>query len=111
MFTKRRNQRKNLRDSNPEINPNIIGYFKSIRLKIVYCILLYLLYIVFYLLTDKKVQTIGGQTAEKHLTNCLVTTLTNKLAKELTWDGQRQTEGIKNTIFSNLIIGKLICFN
>lgn len=60
---------------------------------------------MYFILQAKKIRTIGGQNAEKHLINNLVITLTNKLAKGLTWDGQRQTEGIKNTIFSDIIIG------
>lgn len=39
----------------------------------------------------------GGKSAENHLRNCLVTTLSNELAKQLTWEGQRQTVGIKST--------------
>jgi len=50
----------------------------------------------------------GGKSAENHLRNCLVATLTNKLAKNLTWEGQRQTEGIKNTAFANIILGNYI---
>lgn len=45
----------------------------------------------------------GGKSAENHLRNCLVATLTNKLAKNLTWEGQRQTEAIKNTAFANIL--------
>jgi len=58
-------------------------------------------------LQGQKIRIIGGKTAEKHLSNTLTITLTNKLGKMLTWDGQRQTEGIKNTIFSDLIIGNV----
>jgi len=60
------------------------------------------------LLQQRKIRTIGGKSAENHLTNCLVTTLTNELAKCLTWDGQRKIEGIKNTNFANIIIGKIV---
>lgn len=57
------------------------------------------------LLQEKKIQIIGGHTAIKHLINTLVITLTNKFATQITWDGQRKTEGIKNSMFSNVIIG------
>lgn len=60
------------------------------------------------LLQEKKIQIIGGHWiigAIKHLINTLVITLTNKFATQITWDGQRETEGIKNTMFSNVIIG------
>ncbi|XP_029170310.1 uncharacterized protein LOC114939999 [Nylanderia fulva] len=56
---------------------------------------------------QKKIRSIGGKSAESHLVNCLVTTLTNKLATRLTWEGQRQTEGIKNSDFANVIIGTI----
>jgi len=59
-------------------------------------------------LQQRKIRIIGGKSAENHLINCLITTLTNELAKSLTWDGQRKTEGIKNTNFANIIIGKII---
>ncbi|XP_072744386.1 uncharacterized protein [Anoplolepis gracilipes] len=54
---------------------------------------------------QKKIRNIEGKSAENHLVNCLVMTTTNGLAKQLTWEGQRQTEGIKNTPFSNIILG------
>lgn len=52
----------------------------------------------------------GGKSAENHLRNCLVTTLSNELAKQLTWEGQRQTVGIKSTVFANIIIGMCVYF-
>jgi len=52
----------------------------------------------------------GGKSVENHLRNCLVTTLSNELAKQLTWEGQRQTIGIKNTVFANIIIGMCVYF-
>lgn len=53
--------------------------------------------------------TVLSKTIKKksHLVNCLVTTLTNKLATHLTWEGQRQTEGIKNMDIANVIIGTI----
>lgn len=60
------------------------------------------------MLQQRKIRLIGGKSGENHLINCLVITLTNKLAKDLTWDGQRKTEGIKNTTFTNIIIGNSI---
>lgn len=68
------------------------------------------IYVCMCVLQEQKIRIIGGKTAEKHLTNSLVITLTNKLGKMLTWDGQRQTEGIKNTIFSDLIIGNVYIY-
>ncbi|XP_025155721.1 uncharacterized protein LOC112588807 [Harpegnathos saltator] len=57
---------------------------------------------------EKKVRTIGGASAIKHLSNVLVITLTNHFAKQITWDVQRQTEGIKNATFANVIIGTIM---
>jgi len=54
------------------------------------------LYLIF--LQQRKIRIIGGKSAENY-------PLTNELAKCLTWDGQRKTEGIKNTNFANIIIG------
>lgn len=69
-----------------------------------------LLIIVHYsILQENKIRIIGGQTPIKHLVNTLVITITNKLAKQLTWDGQRNTEGIKDTTYANTIIGKYVC--
>ena len=47
---------------------------------------------------------IDGKSAENHLINCLIITLSNQLARHLTWDSQRKTEGIKDTIFANIIM-------
>lgn len=57
------------------------------------------------ILQQKKIRNIGGKSVENHLINCLVITLTNELAKQLTWERQRQTEGIKDTSFTNVIMG------
>lgn len=62
--------------------------------------------VIFYICIVKKIQTIGRKTVEKHLTNSLLITFTNKLAKKLTWHGQYQ--GIKNMIFIDIIIDHLI---
>lgn len=51
----------------------------------------------------------GGKSAENHL-HCLVTTLSNELAKQLTWKGQRQTVGIKSIVFANIIIRMCVYF-
>lgn len=63
---------------------------------------------MYLILQQKKIRSIGGKSAENHLVNCLVITLTNGLAKRLTWEGQRETEGIKNTAFANIILGNMI---
>ncbi|XP_011705210.1 PREDICTED: uncharacterized protein LOC105460453 isoform X3 [Wasmannia auropunctata] len=55
---------------------------------------------------QQKIRIIGGKSAENHLVSCLVTTLTNQLAKLLTWD-QRKTEGIKDTTFVHVIMGTI----
>ncbi|XP_011705209.1 PREDICTED: uncharacterized protein LOC105460453 isoform X2 [Wasmannia auropunctata] len=58
------------------------------------------------IIKQQKIRIIGGKSAENHLVSCLVTTLTNQLAKLLTWD-QRKTEGIKDTTFVHVIMGTI----
>ncbi|XP_032690762.1 uncharacterized protein LOC116853698 isoform X2 [Odontomachus brunneus] len=50
---------------------------------------------------QKKIRNIGGKSAENHLINCLVTTLTNELAKQLTWEGQRHTKGTISNMYNS----------
>ncbi|KAM0736430.1 hypothetical protein ACS0PU_010391 [Formica fusca] len=56
---------------------------------------------------QKKIRSVGEKTPEHHLINCLVICLTNELAMHLTWESQRQTEGIKNTTFATIITGTI----